>query len=137
MGIGKRIKDLRKASKITQAELAKKIGVSPGNVGDWERGRAKPGFDALLALSKFFDKSVDWLMTGKEKACLNNVYPEKIILLRHDVELLPLSDTERYLLKKLRKLTEKEKNELKKITKYSSELTSEQIKLLKKFFEKL
>lgn len=65
MEISERIKELRKKSKTSQAELAKSIGVSSGNVGDWERGRAKPGADALIALMNFFRVSSDYLLTGK------------------------------------------------------------------------
>lgn len=63
--IGERIKELRKERKISQAELAKNINVSPGNVGDWERGKAKPGADALISLMEYFSVSADWLLTGK------------------------------------------------------------------------
>jgi len=137
--IGERIKKLREALKISQADLAKSIGVSSGNVGDWERGRAKPGFDALLALSRFFNKSVDWLMTGKEPTYSDNVFPEEIILSRQDIEMLPLSHTERFFLKKLRKLTEKERSELKKIieNKGSAKLTPEQLKVINDILQKL
>ncbi|GAQ24171.1 helix-turn-helix domain-containing protein [Tepidanaerobacter syntrophicus] len=115
MEIGERIKHLREESRITQAELAKEIGVSPGNVGDWERGRAKPRFDALLALSRFFQISVDWLMTGEDTSYHKEVYPEKIVLQRQDLELLPLSNEEREILMKFRTLTESEQLKLKKL----------------------
>lgn len=111
MEIAERIRELREALKLSQVDLAKKIGVSSGNVGDWERGRAKPGFDALLALSKFFDISIDCLMTGKDPTCLSSTYPDEIVLSRQDMEILPLSDTERGILKKFRKLTQKEQKE--------------------------
>lgn len=65
MTIGERIKKLRTEMKISQAELAKNIHVSPGNVGDWERGKAKPGADALISLIEYFSVSSDWLLTGK------------------------------------------------------------------------
>ena len=66
MEISERIKELRRNTKTSQAELAKSIGVSSGNVGDWERGRAKPGADALVALMKFFGVSADYLLTGQK-----------------------------------------------------------------------
>lgn len=64
--IGSRIKALRTAVKISQEELADSINVSRGNVGDWERGRAKPGAEALISLSRYFNVSVDWILTGRE-----------------------------------------------------------------------
>lgn len=56
------LKMLRTRRNITQIELAKAIGVSNGNVGDWERGRSKPGYDALAALSRYFEISPEYLL---------------------------------------------------------------------------
>lgn len=64
--IGSRIRLLRTEKSVSQAKLAKQIAVSSGNVGEWETGRSKPGADALMALSTFFDVSTDWILTGKE-----------------------------------------------------------------------
>jgi transcriptional regulator with XRE-family HTH domain len=113
--VGDRIRELRKSLKISQAELAKKIGVSSGNVGDWERGRAKPGVDALINLSKFFNKSIDWLITGEEPKCSYDEYPDEIVLKKQDIKILPLSDTERDIVKKFRELSKEDKNNIKQI----------------------
>lgn len=67
MGISSRIKYLRESKDISQAKLAKEIGVSAGNVGDWEREKAKPGADAIIAIANFFNVSTDWLLTGRGK----------------------------------------------------------------------
>lgn len=64
--IGERIKELRTEKKISQAELAKSINVSSGNVGDWERDRAKPSADVLIELMNYFNVSADYLLTGKK-----------------------------------------------------------------------
>lgn len=56
------LKELRIQRNITQIELARSIGVSNGNVGDWERGRSKPGYDALAALSRYFEISPEYLL---------------------------------------------------------------------------
>ena len=49
------LRELRSKKGVTQIELAKAIGVSNGNVGDWERGRSKPGYEALIALARYFE----------------------------------------------------------------------------------
>ena len=49
------LKELRAKKCMTQAQLAKAIGVSPGNVGDWETGKSKPGYTALATLSRIFE----------------------------------------------------------------------------------
>ena len=56
------LKDLRSKSGISQGQLAKSVGVSPGNVSDWEVGKTKPGYVALAALPRFFGVSADYLL---------------------------------------------------------------------------
>lgn len=56
------LKDLRAKKGMTQAQLAKATGVSPGNVGDWETGKSKPGYNALAMLSRIFEVSADYLL---------------------------------------------------------------------------
>ena len=56
------LKDLRAKSGISQGQLAKKVGVSPGNISDWEVGKTKPGYAALASLARFFGVSADYLL---------------------------------------------------------------------------
>ena len=56
------IKSLRKAKKLTQIQLVAAIGVSPGNVGDWETGKSLPSYTALIHLAKCLDVSADVLL---------------------------------------------------------------------------
>ena len=56
-----KIRQLRKDRHLTQAEVAKEVGLSARGYQDLELG-AKPRYDALLHISDFYDVSVDWLM---------------------------------------------------------------------------
>lgn len=56
-----KIRQLRKDRHLTQAEVAKEVGLSARGYQDLELG-AKPGFDNLLHIADFYDVSVDWLM---------------------------------------------------------------------------
>lgn len=56
------LKTLRQERGVSQTKLAKEVGVSPGNVGDWEIGRSKPGYAAIVELSRFFGVSADYLL---------------------------------------------------------------------------
>nr|DAR93069.1 MAG TPA: helix-turn-helix domain protein [Caudoviricetes sp.] len=56
------LKDLRAKNGYTQGQLAKMLGVSPGNVGDWETGKSKPGYSALASLARIFEVSADYLL---------------------------------------------------------------------------
>lgn len=86
--IGSRIRFLRGEVSISQAKLAKQIGVSSGNVGEWEAGRSKPGADALIALSDFFDVTTDWILTGKENQTHNTQILEQITTNEDDLVII-------------------------------------------------
>lgn len=50
MGIGKRIKELRERMGITQEDLARRIGVTPSAVGNYERDFSHPREEVLYKL---------------------------------------------------------------------------------------
>jgi len=56
------LRGLRAEKGFSQKKLAEIVGVSPGNVSDWESGKAKPGYVALAALSRCFGVSADYLL---------------------------------------------------------------------------
>lgn len=62
--MGKRIKTLRKAMDLTQQELGERLGVSKGNVSQWESDATEPKPDKLIVLSRIFGVSVEYLKTG-------------------------------------------------------------------------
>jgi transcriptional regulator with XRE-family HTH domain len=53
------IKYLRKQKGYTQEQMAEKIGIKRSLLGAYEEGRAEPGLENLLKMSKIFDVSVD------------------------------------------------------------------------------
>jgi transcriptional regulator with XRE-family HTH domain len=63
--VGRRIRELR-GFDMTQADLAHRIGVSQGYLSIVEHGRGEIGAEVLLAIAREFDKSMEWLLTGKE-----------------------------------------------------------------------
>lgn len=65
-----KIRALRKERKLSQAEVAKEVGMSARGYQDLELG-AKPGFDNLLHIADFFDVSADWLMDRTENRDVN------------------------------------------------------------------
>lgn len=67
MDIAHRIKVLRIENGLSQAALAKVISVSPGNVGDWERRKAKPSSKSLMTLCNYFKVSYNWFLNGDSK----------------------------------------------------------------------
>lgn len=60
------LKVLREERKISQAKLAKAIGVSQSTVGMWENGTNNPEHNTLLKIADFFNVSMDHLLGIEE-----------------------------------------------------------------------
>ena len=63
--LGQRIASIRRHYGMSQAELAKKLGVSPSAVGMYEQGRREPSLEGMVSLSSIFGVTADYLLTGK------------------------------------------------------------------------
>ena len=57
-----RLKELRENAGLSQAQLARKLGVGQSTVGMWENGKNKPQNAKLEMLAKIFGVSYDYLM---------------------------------------------------------------------------
>lgn len=64
MGIGKRIAEIRKKKKLTQAELANLLYVTDKTVSSWESDRTEPSLEVLIQLSEILECSVSYLIYG-------------------------------------------------------------------------
>lgn len=65
--LAKRIRSLRIEKTLTQAELAKLIGVSQQTIGSWEVGRTAPNHEFLICLAKIFNCSAEYLLGMTDK----------------------------------------------------------------------
>lgn len=87
MLIGKEIKRRRKELKISVADLAQSVGVSPAAIYQWEAGDTKnirP--DNLLAAARALKTTMEALMTGENTSGLS---PEAEALAREWLDLTP------------------------------------------------
>lgn len=62
---GKRLKDLRTEKGLSQIELAKQVDVGKSVISLWERDECEPTLSKLIAISNYFEVSIDFL-AGKE-----------------------------------------------------------------------
>ena len=62
MILADKIMDLRKRNGWSQEELAEKLGISRQSVSKWESGASIPDIDRILALSRLFSVSTDYLL---------------------------------------------------------------------------
>lgn len=56
-----RIREARKAKKLSQKKLAEKAGISEIGVRNYEAGKRKPAIDTAVKLAKALGVSLDWL----------------------------------------------------------------------------
>jgi transcriptional regulator with XRE-family HTH domain len=56
--IGRKIRQLRRQRKLTQVELAERIGVHQSDLSRMEQGEYKVGLDTLLRILQTFDLSI-------------------------------------------------------------------------------
>ncbi len=59
---------LVETSHLSQREIAQAVGVSPAAIVHYKGGRTMPGGEELFEISKVFNCSIDWLLTGKESS---------------------------------------------------------------------
>ena len=56
------LKSARKAAGMTQAEVAKIVGITQNGYSYWENGKAKIDNESLAKLSRIFGVSIDYLI---------------------------------------------------------------------------
>ena len=81
--LGPRIAALRRSAKLSQAELAQLLKISPSAVGMYEQGRREPALGILAEMARIFGVSIDFLVTGKaanqqEFGQINELLTERI-----------------------------------------------------------
>ena len=69
-----RLLELRREKEWSQRETAKRLFVSQGTYNNWENGKTQPSIEQLIALSKLFDVSIDYLITGKDAPLFDKKY---------------------------------------------------------------
>ena len=60
------LKNLRTEKGIGQIELSQKLCVSKGIISLWENGLREPNMSNLIAIARFFDCSIDYLVGIEE-----------------------------------------------------------------------
>lgn len=63
--LGDRVKLARKRSKLTQDELAEKLGVTTRTINHYENNQRNPKRNMLIAIAKVCDINIAWLKDGR------------------------------------------------------------------------
>ena len=68
--LGKKIKDLRNAYRLTQTELAIKVGVTKSTIAAYENDSRSPSYDVLRKLAKVFHVTIDSLLSDADETVI-------------------------------------------------------------------
>ncbi|GAA6385779.1 hypothetical protein I310019A7_17700 [Lawsonibacter asaccharolyticus] len=66
-----RLKKLRTDKHLTQAQVAKRVGVTASMVSSYETDIRLPSYDVMIRLADLFGVSVDYLLGREEKRLLD------------------------------------------------------------------
>lgn len=69
--IAEKIRDLRQARGWTQAELARRMGITRNGINSWEQGLSMPSPGSLVDLSRIFLVSTDYLLGVERLETIN------------------------------------------------------------------
>ena len=86
--IGRFIADCRKQNKLTQTELADKLGITDKAVSKWERGIAMPDSSIMLEVCEILGVSINELLSGERLSAENYVHKaeEKLLSIQQEKE---------------------------------------------------
>ena len=62
-----RLKELRENANLTQVELAEKLNLSKGTIGNYESGVRRPRYEDMEAIADLFNVEIDYLVGRSNK----------------------------------------------------------------------
>ncbi len=60
------LKNIRKIKNLNQQKVALDLNLSREALSHYENGKREPSLNTLLLMSKYFNVSINYLITGKE-----------------------------------------------------------------------
>lgn len=74
-----RLKEVRKKRKLTQYQAAEKMGLSRGQLANYEQGSREPDYDTLLKIANFYNVTTDYLIGKSDDPRLTAEEAERVI----------------------------------------------------------
>ncbi|MGG1314435.1 helix-turn-helix domain-containing protein [Cohnella laeviribosi] len=63
---GKRLKQARHQKRLTQNEVADKLGIDFTTISKYENNKSQPDNDILREMASLYEVSLDWLLLGEQ-----------------------------------------------------------------------
>lgn len=71
MSLGEKLKALRTAKKMSQKELADRIGIAKSVISFYESGDRSPSYDVLIKIAGIFNVTTDYLLDVERERTVN------------------------------------------------------------------
>lgn len=71
MSLGEKLKALRTAKKMSQKELAERIGIAKSVISFYESGDRFPSYDVLVKIARIFNVTTDYLLDVERERTVN------------------------------------------------------------------
>ena len=110
--ISDKIKTLREQNSITQADLAKAIGVTTSAVSAWEKGINEPRMGAVHKIAQYFNVTKSYLVNDEDLP----IYNQQAILIAETLIKYENQDLAQ-LMDKISQMEKKDKDKIVKIIK--------------------
>ncbi len=90
VNMGEKLRSLRTEKKLTQKQVADRIGLAISAVSSYESGSRYPSYDALIKLARIFHVSTDYLlgMTDKRNIDVTGLSDDEIEVVSQLAEML-------------------------------------------------
>lgn len=69
--LNEKIKELRKAKKVSQVEMASALGLTKQCVSNWENDNIQPSIEMLVKIADYFGVTTDYLLCRSETDIIN------------------------------------------------------------------
>ena len=66
-----RLKELRKAKKISQLKLAMDLNMNQNSISRYENGEREADYSSLIAFADYFDVSIDYILERTDTPVMN------------------------------------------------------------------
>lgn len=90
VNMGNKLKNLRKQKRLTQKQVADRIGLAISAVSSYEAGTRYPSYDVLIKLARIYHVSTDYLlgMTDKKELDISGLNNEEEEVISQLVNIL-------------------------------------------------
>ena len=93
LSVGNLIRKLRQERNLSQQQLAKAISVDIRRISFYENGKMIPSTEVLIRLGKFFDVSLDYLLSGKWEGIRKFQFQDQeLFSLFQQIDRFPIKD---------------------------------------------